>query len=84
MNLSLKLSSLTAHFEPIHADATIGRVGRRLRPILRMARELGAYVHVDMEQYTYRALSYEAILSGTPGAGIPRLAGCRNRGASLS
>ncbi len=31
----------------------------RLRPILRAARELGAYVHVDMEQYTYRALSYE-------------------------
>ena len=30
-----------------------------LRPILRAARELGAYVHVDMEQYTYRALSYE-------------------------
>ena len=59
VNLSLKLSSLTAHFEPIHADVSIERVGQRLRPILRTARELGAYVHVDMEQYTYRALSYE-------------------------
>ena len=59
VNLSLKLSSLTAQFDAIHAEATIERVGRRLRPILRTARELGAYIHVDMEQYAYRALSYE-------------------------
>jgi len=58
-NLSLKLSSLTAHFEPIHASATIERVARRLRPILTLARKLGAYIHVDMEQYSARALSYE-------------------------
>jgi RHH-type transcriptional regulator, proline utilization regulon repressor / proline dehydrogenase / delta 1-pyrroline-5-carboxylate dehydrogenase len=59
VNLSLKLSSLTAQFDAIHAEATIDRVSRRLRPILRTARELGAYIHVDMEQYAYRALSYE-------------------------
>ena len=59
VNLSLKLSSLTTHFDPIHAEATIDGVAARLRPILRTARELGAYVHVDMEQYSYRALTYE-------------------------
>jgi RHH-type proline utilization regulon transcriptional repressor/proline dehydrogenase/delta 1-pyrroline-5-carboxylate dehydrogenase len=59
VNLSLKLSSLTAHFEPIHASATIERVAGRLRPILTLARKLGAYIHVDLEQYSYRALSYE-------------------------
>jgi RHH-type transcriptional regulator, proline utilization regulon repressor / proline dehydrogenase / delta 1-pyrroline-5-carboxylate dehydrogenase len=59
VNLSLKLSSLTAQFDAIHAEATIDHVGQRLRPILRRARELGAYIHVDIEQYTYRALSYE-------------------------
>jgi RHH-type proline utilization regulon transcriptional repressor/proline dehydrogenase/delta 1-pyrroline-5-carboxylate dehydrogenase len=59
INLSLKLSSLTAQFEPIHAEASIARVSERLRPILRAARELGAYIHVDMEQYSVRALSYE-------------------------
>jgi RHH-type transcriptional regulator, proline utilization regulon repressor / proline dehydrogenase / delta 1-pyrroline-5-carboxylate dehydrogenase len=59
VNLSLKLSSLTAQFDAIHAEATIDRVSRRLRPILRTARELGAYIHVDMEQYAYRAISYE-------------------------
>ncbi len=59
VNLSLKLSSLTAHFEPIQSSATIERVARRLRPILALARKLGAYIHVDMEQYSSRALSYE-------------------------
>ncbi|QEH36110.1 1-pyrroline-5-carboxylate dehydrogenase 1 [Aquisphaera giovannonii] len=59
VNLSLKLSSLTTHFDPIHAEATIDAVAARLRPILRTARKLGAYVHVDMEQYSYRALSYD-------------------------
>ncbi len=59
VNLSLKLSSLTAHFDAIHAEASIDRVSRRLRPILRTAREIGAYIHVDMEQYAYRALSYD-------------------------
>jgi RHH-type proline utilization regulon transcriptional repressor/proline dehydrogenase/delta 1-pyrroline-5-carboxylate dehydrogenase len=59
VNLSLKLSSLTAHFEPIHAEASIERVARRLRPILSEARARGAYIHVDMEQYGYRKLSYE-------------------------
>jgi RHH-type proline utilization regulon transcriptional repressor/proline dehydrogenase/delta 1-pyrroline-5-carboxylate dehydrogenase len=59
VNLSLKLSSLTAHFEPIHAEASIEHAAGRLRPILAEARKLGAYIHVDMEQYAYRALSYE-------------------------
>ena len=74
VNLSLKLSSLTAQFEPIHAESSIDRVARRLRPILRAARELGAYIHVDMEQYTYRALTLRAVLPGARGARVSRLA----------
>ncbi len=49
-NLSLKLTSLTTHFDALHAEDTARRVLGRLRPILRTAREVGAYVHVDMEQ----------------------------------
>ncbi len=56
-NLSLKLTSLTARFDPIHEASTTRRVLDRLRPILRVARELGAYVHVDMEQYAYKDLT---------------------------
>ena len=59
VNLSLKLSCLTTDFDPIHPELSIAEVAARLRPILGTARELGAYIHVDMEQYTYRTLTYE-------------------------
>jgi RHH-type proline utilization regulon transcriptional repressor/proline dehydrogenase/delta 1-pyrroline-5-carboxylate dehydrogenase len=65
VNLSLKLTSLTAQFDAITAEKTAERVGSRLRPILRKARSLGAYVHVDMEQYAHKDLTlaiFKAIL----------------------
>ncbi|MDX2035452.1 MAG: proline dehydrogenase family protein [Isosphaeraceae bacterium] len=58
MNLSLKLTSLVARFDPIHAERTTEKVLERLRPILLEARRLGAFVNVDMEQYEYKDLTY--------------------------
>ena len=58
VNLSLKLTSLTPRFDAIHAEATTQRVAERLRPILRTACELGAFVNVDMEQYAHKDLTY--------------------------
>ena len=66
VNLSLKLTSLTARFDALHDEATTRRVAGRLRPILRAARELGAYVHVDMEQYAHKDLTlaiFRSVLS---------------------
>ena len=63
VNVSLKLSALDSQFRPLDAAATSDRVKSRLRPILRAAREHGAYVHVDMEQYAYKALSLEIFKS---------------------
>jgi RHH-type proline utilization regulon transcriptional repressor/proline dehydrogenase/delta 1-pyrroline-5-carboxylate dehydrogenase len=57
VNLSLKLTSLTPRFDALHAETTADRVAARLRPILREARRLGAYVHVDMEQYAHKDLT---------------------------
>ncbi len=57
VNLSLKLTSLTPRFDAIHAEATARRVADRLRPILRAARESGAFVNVDMEQYAHKNLT---------------------------
>jgi len=57
-NLSLKLTSLTARFDALHAEATTRRVGDRLRPILREAMRRGAFVNVDMEQYVHKDLTY--------------------------
>ena len=57
VNLSLKLTSLTPRFDALHAESTTVAVLERLRPILRTARELGAFVNVDMEQYAHKDLT---------------------------
>jgi RHH-type proline utilization regulon transcriptional repressor/proline dehydrogenase/delta 1-pyrroline-5-carboxylate dehydrogenase len=59
VNLSLKLTSLTPHFDALYAEATTVAVLERLRPILREAKRLGAYVHVDMEQYAHKDLTLD-------------------------
>lgn len=61
VNLSLKLSSLAARFDPVDAAGTLERVAGRLRPILRRARECGAFVNFDIEQYGVLRLSLEII-----------------------
>lgn len=55
-NVSVKLSALTAHFEPAAPGAVIDEVERRFVPILELARRHGAFVNVDMEQHRYRDL----------------------------
>ena len=57
VNVSLKLSSLYSQFDPIDPDGTSVAVKQRLRPILRRARQLHAFVNIDMEQYAYKDLT---------------------------
>jgi len=57
VNLSLKLTSLTPRFDALHAEATVERVLDRLLPIFQSARQLGAFVNVDMEQFAYKDLT---------------------------
>ena len=57
VNVSIKLSALDSQFDPIDPQGAARRVGARLRPLLRRARELRAYVHVDMESYQAKDLT---------------------------
>ncbi len=59
VNVSLKLSALCSHFRPVDPAGTTDEVLTRLRPILRAAREHGAYIHVDMEQYALKDLTLD-------------------------
>lgn len=66
MNLSIKLSALDARFDPIDPDGVLARVGDRLRQLLRIAREQGAFINVDMESYEKKDLTlhiFKTILS---------------------
>jgi RHH-type proline utilization regulon transcriptional repressor/proline dehydrogenase/delta 1-pyrroline-5-carboxylate dehydrogenase len=66
VNVSLKLSALTSHFEPAAPEATCESVKGRLVPLLRAAKASGVFVNVDMEQYRLKDAThfiFEDVLS---------------------
>lgn len=54
VNVSVKLSALYSQFDPIDPEGTSRAVCRRLRPILALAKQTGAFVNFDMEQYSFK------------------------------
>ena len=54
VNVSIKLTSLDPHVDAIDPVGSRRRVCARLRPILRLARDRGAFMNIDMESYKYR------------------------------
>src|SRR5690606_8329676 len=57
-NVSVKLSALDNHFDPIDHDGAIQRAGERLRELLRAARERGAFINIAMESYAPKNLAH--------------------------
>ncbi len=57
MNLSIKLSALDAKFDPVDPVGTLRRAGAKLRELLRIARDKGAFINVDMESYQKKDLT---------------------------
>ncbi len=60
-NISIKLSSLTARFEPAAPEATAAALVSRVTRIFESARAHGVFVYVDMEQYRYRDLVHHVL-----------------------
>ena len=58
LEVSVKLSSLTAQFNPADPKGTLERVGPALEEICQAAREQGIGVTLDAEQYAYRELTW--------------------------
>ncbi len=54
VNVSVKLSALYSQFDPIDPEGTSRAVRARLRPILALAKQTGAFVNFDMEQYSFK------------------------------
>ena len=57
MNLSIKLSALDPLFDPIDTEGAIARVGERFADLLRIAVKQGAFINVDMEDYSKKDLT---------------------------
>ena len=57
LNLSVKLSALYSQVHPADPDTALASISGRLRPILRRAKELGAFINLDMESYALKDLT---------------------------
>src|SRR5438034_341084 len=59
VNLSVKVSALYSQMNPAAPADAIAHLGTKLRPLLRRARELGAFINFDMESYTLKNTTLE-------------------------
>lgn len=57
VQVSVKLTAFYSQFDPLDAEGSEAKVSDRIRRLLRCAKELGAGVHFDMEQYAYKDLT---------------------------
>jgi proline dehydrogenase len=77
-NLSIKLTALTPLLRPLAPERGAADAARRLRPLLGLARDAGAHLHLDMEDYDSREtllLAFEEVLAdaefrGGPSVGV--------------
>jgi len=63
LNLSVKISALAPAVHPADPENSLGALRQRLRPILRRAAEVGAFVNFDMESYQLKELTLELFRS---------------------
>jgi RHH-type proline utilization regulon transcriptional repressor/proline dehydrogenase/delta 1-pyrroline-5-carboxylate dehydrogenase len=57
VQVSVKLTAFYSQFDPLDEEGSQERVCDRIRILLRRAKELGAAVHFDMEQYVYKDMT---------------------------
>ncbi len=78
LNLSVKVSALTPEVHPADPGRSIAALKERLRPILRRAGEIGAFINFDMESHglkdltlsLFRSILEEEEFRGRPAIGI--------------
>ena len=59
VNVSIKPTALAAHYEPLTRGLGLDGAKARIRPLLRLGREVGAFVHFDMEDYDAKDLTLQ-------------------------
>ena len=59
VNVSVKPTALATHYSPLTREEGLASAKARLRPILRLARDAGAFVHFDAEHYDVKDLTLQ-------------------------
>lgn len=57
VQVSVKLTAFYSQFDPLDPEGSKAKVCDRIRTLLRKAKEMGAAIHFDMEQYRYKAIT---------------------------
>jgi RHH-type proline utilization regulon transcriptional repressor/proline dehydrogenase/delta 1-pyrroline-5-carboxylate dehydrogenase len=91
VNVSVKISALYSQMNPADPADAVAHLAPKLRPILRRAKELGAFINFDMESYAhknatlelFRTLFTESEFRDWPHAGIVIQAYLRDSEADL-
>jgi len=52
--VSVKISAFYSQMNPADPEDAIAHLAPKLRPILRRAREVGAFINFDMESYAHK------------------------------
>jgi RHH-type proline utilization regulon transcriptional repressor/proline dehydrogenase/delta 1-pyrroline-5-carboxylate dehydrogenase len=63
VQVSVKLTAFYSQFDPLDPQGSQEKVCDRIRPLLRRAKEVGAAIHFDMEQYTYKDMTLSILKS---------------------
>ena len=74
VNVSVKISALYSQMNPADPADAIAHLAPKLRPILRRARELGAFINFDMESYAHKNTTLELFKTLFHGNRVSRLA----------
>src|SRR5256885_4139314 len=91
VNLSVKISALYSQISPADPADAIAHLAPKLRPLLRRARKLGAFINFDMESYAHKNITLELFktifteeeFKNWPHAGIVIQAYLRDSGPDL-
>jgi RHH-type proline utilization regulon transcriptional repressor/proline dehydrogenase/delta 1-pyrroline-5-carboxylate dehydrogenase len=57
LNVSVKISALYSQVHPTDPETAIAQISARMRPLLRRAKELKAFINFDMESYALKSLT---------------------------
>lgn len=80
LNISVKVSSLYSRIGPVNHEDSVREVRRRLLPILRKAKEAGAFVNLDMETYSMKGITLDVFMQTL---GDPEFDGWEHAGIAL-
>ncbi len=58
-NVSLKVSALAAHLDPVDSEGSIEMALRRVLPLFLRARERNVFINLDLEQWEFHGITYD-------------------------